>query len=425
MIKVENVDVYGFEAAIRGMRNPMNSWDKSDSKWIERCIVHYDDSTDYEDEYVIGKNDLDLMRRLYKAGTEHRKYLRQIMVSMDITAPLYWISEFDTYKIGVTRNSCSFMHKGVSKPFTIRDFSVVDDRVYDILSPLPQKTSMLKYPYETNEYKVYSPDGDRKYRVYRNGRIFSEPFEYVDTMGRKRSFELKECKPSQTAKGYFELNLGGKKNREKWLLHRLVAYVWIDNPDSLITVDHINSDKGDNSVENLKWCSREENIKKGFETGLYERGKDLHCLYQKWKKGHVVIDPIKKAMLLLDKERGTTYKEIAEKYDITLSQANNLMCGTVSEYQSLFLLCLMWEHTIDTLNSLRDQYLDSKDEAIFQEIRCLLPCGYNLRYTVTMNYENVINMIKQRENHRLPEWNEFVEILKNLPYVKEIMNVEE
>ena len=413
MIKVEYIDVYGFETAIRGMRNPMNSWDKSDS--------YYEPANFCDHAFIVGDNDLDLMRRLYKAGTEHRKYLRQIWVGMDISAPLYWISEFDTYKVGTARNSCSFMHKGVARPFTIRDFSVTDDRVYEVLSPLKKEKSVLKYPYETDEYKMYSPGGDRWYRVYRNGRVFAEPFEYTDTMGRTRRFELKECKPTQTKCGYFELNLGGVKYREKWMLHRLVAHVWIDNPDNLGTVDHIDSDKGNNSVENLRWCSLEENIRKGFEDGKYERGKDLHCSYTKWKRGHTVIDPLKKAMLLIDKKSGMTYTQIAKKYDITRDQANSLMCGNVSDNQELFLLCHAWEHIIDTLNALRDKYIETGDEAVFQEIRCLLPCGYNQRYTVTMNYENVMNMIKQRENHRLPEWKTFVEILKGLPYVREIM----
>ena len=115
MIKVENIDVWGFEHAIRGMRNPMNSWDKSDSG--------YGIDGEDEDVFVVGKNDLDLMKRLYKAGTEHRKYLRQIFVSMDITAPLYWWKEFDTYKVGTVANSCSTMHKIAAKEFELDDFS--------------------------------------------------------------------------------------------------------------------------------------------------------------------------------------------------------------------------------------------------------------------------------------------------------------
>ena len=120
MIKVEKIEVWGFEHAIRGMRNPMNSWDKSDSEW-RIYTPEYPHLS--EAKYEIGKNDLDLMKRLYKAGTEHRKYLRQIFVSMDITAPLYWWKEFDTYKVGTVSNSCSTMHKIAAKEFELDDFS--------------------------------------------------------------------------------------------------------------------------------------------------------------------------------------------------------------------------------------------------------------------------------------------------------------
>lgn len=227
MIRVEHVKVFNFEGAIRGLRNPMNSWDKSDSDVAFHAVENFapDDPMrekyyEWNDKYnlniKIGKNDLALMKKLYKAGTEHRKYLRQIFVSMDIIAPLYWISEFDTYKIGTVRNSCSFMHKGVSKPFDITDFSIHDS----IISP------------------------------------------------------------------------------------------------------------------------------------------------------HV-----------LD----------------------------------------LWQTIIESLNLIREAYLATKDSDIFQFLRCLLPCGYNQRFTVTMNYENVVSIIKQRENHKLDEWREFVGVLKNLPYIKEIM----
>ena len=114
MIKIENVDTYGWEAAIRGMRNPKNSWDKSDSGW---------DSFGGATGYSIGDNDLDLMKRLVKAGSDHRKFMRFITVTCDITAPLYWWKEFDTYKVGTVANSCSTMHKIHAKEFTLDDFS--------------------------------------------------------------------------------------------------------------------------------------------------------------------------------------------------------------------------------------------------------------------------------------------------------------
>ena len=108
MIKFETNDVWGFEWAFKGMRNPMNSWDKSDSNWLFQ---------------EIGENDLALAKKLINAGSEHRKFLRQIYVSVDITAPLYFFKEFDTYKVGTVANSCSTMHKIHEKEFTLDDFS--------------------------------------------------------------------------------------------------------------------------------------------------------------------------------------------------------------------------------------------------------------------------------------------------------------
>ena len=134
MIKFENTEVLGWEAAIRGMRNRMNSWDKSDSYpavncgacgRIERegmCKKEGRDCTGYE-YFEIGPNDLDLMKRLRNAGTDHRKFMRMITVYIDITAPLYWWKEFDTYKVGTVANSCSTMHKIHDKEFTRDDFS--------------------------------------------------------------------------------------------------------------------------------------------------------------------------------------------------------------------------------------------------------------------------------------------------------------
>lgn len=208
MLKVENLRTFNWEGALRGLRNPLNSWAKSDSTFDENGNI-----------INVGENDLRLMKTLFKAGTEHRKYLRQIFVSMDITAPLYWISELDTYKVGTVRNSCSFMHKGVSKPFEITDFSTHDTLI----------------------------DG----------------------------------------------------------------------------------------------------VPKNIET---------------------------------------------------------------------------WKTILDALNQLREEYLATKDNNIFQQIRCLLPSGYNLRFTITMNYENVLTIIEQRSGHRLKEWNELIEVLKTLPYVQELLS---
>lgn len=122
MLKIENTEVMGWEAAVRGMRNPMNSWDKSDSGFE---FVEDPSPINPNDEvmFVVGENDLDLMKRLRNAGTDHRKFMRMIVVYADVTAPLYWWKEFDTYKVGTVANSCSTMHKIHAKEFTLDDFS--------------------------------------------------------------------------------------------------------------------------------------------------------------------------------------------------------------------------------------------------------------------------------------------------------------
>ena len=218
MIIVENIDVWGFEHAVRGMRNPLQSWDKSDSRWEwveDPSPINPDDPGM---TFMIGKNDRDLMRMLYRAGTEHRKYIRQIFVSMDITAPLYWWKEMDQYKVGTVTDSCSTMHKIAAKKFALEDFSIE--------------------------------------------HLYSDELEF--------------------------------------------------------------------------------------------------------------------------------FKEI-----------------------------------VDRLNSAREMYLDndipSRKKCDWWQLIQLLPSSYNQRRTLTMNYENVVSIIRQRTGHKLDEWNAFVEVLKDLPYVNEIM----
>jgi len=212
MIKVENIDIWGFEHAIRGMRNPLNSWAKSDSLAFGTATIYADDEIVAE---MIGPNDLTLMKTLYQAGPEHRKYLRQIFVSMDITAPLYWWKEFDTYKVGTVANSCSTMHTIHRKEFTLDDFS-----------------------------------------------------------------------------------------------------------------------------------------------------------------------------------------------------CEHLINGTSK---------IMLNGVIDLMNQYRSQYLSTKNKEYWWQLIQLLPSSYNQKRTVTMNYENVATIIRQRSHHKLDEWNNFIDILKELPYVKEIM----
>ena len=166
MLKLENTEVLGWEHAIRGMRNPMNSWDKSDSGWDEiyhstvdkdKFLMVQDDG---EYEYYLGLNDRKLMMKLRNAGTDHRKFMRMIAVYVDITGPLYWWKEFDTYKVGTVANSCSTMHKIAVKKFTLEDFScehlndncVACDVVFGDHSDDLTSLDILKYTIEGLNY---------------------------------------------------------------------------------------------------------------------------------------------------------------------------------------------------------------------------------------------------------------------------------
>lgn len=162
MIKFEKTGVFNFEGALRGMRNPLNSWDKSDSGWID--FEDYDgggypDGKGYA--FVIGPNDLALAQKLIKAGTDHRKFLRQIFVSVDITSWATWWAEFDTYKVATVRNSCSKMHKIHAKKFTKEDFTTegidsIDDPILDLhFNRVLETLENLRVEYNKTKDKRY------------------------------------------------------------------------------------------------------------------------------------------------------------------------------------------------------------------------------------------------------------------------------
>lgn len=185
MIKIENVETFGWEAAIRGMRNPKNSWGKSDSfipcylktkchecEANQKCAYYFEDGNGlpYKKDEFIGSKDLDLMTRLRNAGTDHRKFMRMITVYLDITAPLYWWKEFDTYKVGTVTDSCSTMHKIHAKEFELDDFS--HEHIINSVSMGAQEIEVRISPMQAllttieclNSYrKLYLETKDKKY----------------------------------------------------------------------------------------------------------------------------------------------------------------------------------------------------------------------------------------------------------------------
>ena len=153
MVKLEHTEVVGWEHAIRGMRNPLNSWEKMDSKTIRIMDEITDECIGFQ--FDVGPNDLDLMTRLRNAGTDHRKFMRMLTVYVEITAPLYWWKEFDTYKVGTVANSCSTMHKIHAKEFTLDDFS--HEHIED-------NNMLWMIPDELNKWRsLYLETKDKKY----------------------------------------------------------------------------------------------------------------------------------------------------------------------------------------------------------------------------------------------------------------------
>lgn len=160
MIKIENVEIFGWDAAVRGMRNPLNSWDKSDSCWLPvNDVTGHPVNDGLEFEFFAGKNDLALMKKLAAAGTDHRKFMRMINVACDITAPMFWWSEYDTYKVGTVRNSCSKMHTIHVKPIAKDDFS------HEGCDLIPAASDALDHVVNVCEHlrKLFNDTQDKKY----------------------------------------------------------------------------------------------------------------------------------------------------------------------------------------------------------------------------------------------------------------------
>ncbi|MCI9296932.1 MAG: hypothetical protein HFI10_05760 [Lachnospiraceae bacterium] len=232
-MKFENTEVMNFDGALRGMRNPKNSWGKSDSSY---CITSIDESTshcstcpvsegctgsqrDIETRYIIGKNDMKLAQQLIRAGSEHRKFMRQIFISVDITAPLYWWKEFDTYKVGTVANSTSTMHKLATTPITLDCFETDD-----------YEDSIMKY----------KRDGG----VYLMQTVFIEFLEHI----RKKYLETKDKKYWKELIRWLP---------ESWLQTRTVTMSY----ENLLAI----CSKGQRRFHKLnEWSGQDDNTKPNF-----------------------------------------------------------------------------------------------------------------------------------------------------------------
>lgn len=373
MLKIENVSTFGWKAAIRGMRNPKNSWAQSDSAVVNG------------NGFVVGNNDYDLMYRLASAGTDHGKFMRMIVVTLDIVAPLYWWSEYDTYKVGTVANSCSKMHKLLYKPFEMSDFS------FD------------KLPGFKNEIKQFRPDVDEEAEIWR--RIDAD--YDVSNQGRVRHGS-RILSGSVHSDNYILATLHGKQIP----VHRLVAEAFIPNYEKKPEVNHIDGNKMNNAVDNLEWVTRAENQKHAVDNGLQPKPAKTY-------QGKFTAEQREEIKRLWDSGMFSR-RQLAIKYGVSHTCVNDVINDKYKYAESVNVFEEVARPLVDMLNELRDSYFACENEAskkqIWYSILQLLPESYNQRRTVMLNYAVLQNIYHARRNHKLDEWHTFCDWIESLPY---------
>lgn len=382
MIRVTNIVTPSPEqwmAAIRGMRNPMNSWNKSDS------YAGHENMGTGNEYFKLGENDYDLMKRLTLAGTEHSKFLRMLPVMMDIDAPLYWWSEFDTYKIGTVANSCSKMHKLLYKPFEMSDFS------FD------------KLPGYKNEIKQFKPIVNEEIEVWRE---IDADYD-ISSQGRIRHGS-RILSGSIHKDGYIFATLHGNQRP----VHRIVAEAFIKNPERKPEVNHIDGNKMNNAVDNLEWVTSSENQKHAIEIGLQPKPVTTY-------KGKFTPEQREEIKQIWDSGM-LSKRKLAEKYGVSHTCINDIINDKYKYAESVNIFKEVARPTIDTLNELRDSFFTCEDEAskkqIWYSILQLLPSSYNQKRTVFLNYAVLANIYHQRKGHKLDEWHDFCDMIEKFPH---------
>ena len=391
MIKVNRTNVSGLLDAIYGMRHPMNSHHLMDSK-IENH------------EIIIGENDLGLMQRLFKAGTDHRKFMRQIIIHVDITAPLYWWKQFDQYKISVTTNSTSTMHKIMAKEFDASDFSIEKLRGY--------KVEVSQFIPEIDEFDEIWKEFplNSNYIVSNKGRM--KRLEIISKNG--KAFKEILLSPTTTHDGYLKYGVNVKGINKGILAHRCVAMTFKDltEKDDRV-VNHIDGNKFNNHDDNLEVTNQKENCIHSVKNNLtpvsvntYKGkldAKQRNEIINRWNEGRI-------------SKRG-----LAKEYNVSHTTINNIInnkysyASYINEYQEFK------TNVLSSLNDLRLEWLISKDKQVWDTLIQELPSSYMQTRMVSMSYENFVNMYNSRKNHKLQEWPELLDqMLPSLTGLKEI-----
>lgn len=389
MIKIENTHVDNIVRAVYSARNAMNSWDKSDSDW----------ETD-----TLGNADLELAKRLSKAGNDHAKFLRMINVTCDITAPRFWWTEFDTYRVGVEKNSCSTMHTIHKKPFEREDFSV------EYICKVPQN----RVPIIVKSEEWRETDYEGVY-VSNTGRVKQSARDITRSDG--KVIHIPEREIAVTEDEYLRVKLHTSDGTHSCKLHRLMAKAFIPNPQGYSVVNHKDGNKLNCHLDNLEWCTSSYNRQHACDNGMVNWSKESRdaCGKRSRKLTDEQVDRIKE---LRGKDWGLT--DIAEYIGCSVSTVSRILSGKqyVETRDTLDLV-------VDNLNTLRELYLETTDKDYWRQLIELLPQSYNQRRTVQLNYQVLKSMYFARRNHKLDEWLTFCEWIETLPYFKEIVLGEE
>ncbi len=425
MIKIENTEVWGFNGALRGMRQPYKSTSKSDSNYCigenNCCDCYYGDSEDSGDcpteencyFFAIGKKDMELCKKLIKAGSEHRKFLRMIHVQADVTAPLSFWKQFSTYKVGTTENSESTMHTITKKEFEINDFS--NDSFYSF----SEKPQIKKIPIIV-EKEEWRPIKDIPHAFVSNsGKVKVEAREIKRSDDRISKLKEREIAVTYSDNDYGRVKLRIDNVVYTRKIHRLMGEAFIPNPENKPYINHKDGNKQNNNLSNLEWVSVSENAQHSQDNKLcFWNEESRKAISDKSRIFHdnEIIEILKLRL------EGEQIQNIAKKFETSNSIISRICNGQYFSKTKTPLDCL--NEIIEQLNELRYLYLKTNNKKYWRIIIDLLPSSYNQKRTIDLNYETLMNIYHQRKNHKLSEWQVLCKYIESLPYMKEFLEVE-
>lgn len=417
MIKLTNIGVYNIPQAIKGMRNPKDSWNLSDSYWgskdpsedIMRLSENYNDIGNFNPyDFYIGEKDLELAKTLVRAGTDHSKFMRQIMINIDILAPIYWWKEMDKYAIGTTTNSTSTMVSIHKKEFVLDDFS------HDLLPPKNKKFQLSsETPIEPlkEEFK-WIKGYENMYKLSNIGAIVRVPYAMTTVNGFIKEYKGGILNHSINSSGYKKVILIKDGVRTNFYVHRLLAEHFIDNTENKPEVNHKDGNRLNNNLSNLEWVTSSENSLHAVKIG-----QKIVSSYNRFQVTNNLrkfnADEVNHIRNLY--AGGKTKKEISE----IMGCYDSIICDLLNgkSYKDISLDKYdIWRVNLDNLNKLRQEFLDTGNKEVWRQLIQMLPSSFNQLRTWTGNYQVLRNMYHARKNHKLSEWREFCGELEKLPY---------